>query len=317
MSEYQYYSFLAIDRPLDVRAQAALRRISSRARITKASFTNDYAWGDLRADPIDLLERYFDVFIYLANWGSRRVAFRFDKDQIDLNEIARFGLCKDIVTVKSRGGKVIVDICLDELEPEWVEDDQPRLASLASLRARVIAGDLRLFSLLWLVQAGLGLAGEEDIAPVPALAPLNGALSVLAEFLAIDPDLLAAATKAKSGATAGALLASARAIAEQRERCAAQAKRRVERVRRVEEEKLRAVRLKDLAGRGEAVWGDLERHIAMRNPLGYGRATELLADLRVLAEERGSSGDFAQRVWELRERHARKQQLIARLDAME
>jgi hypothetical protein len=45
MSEYQYYEFQAIDRPLDRTAQEALRSISSRARITATSFTNHYeAW---------------------------------------------------------------------------------------------------------------------------------------------------------------------------------------------------------------------------------------------------------------------------------
>ena len=51
MSEYQYYEFQAIDRPLDHAAQQALRKISSRARITSTSFTNHYEWGDLKGDP--------------------------------------------------------------------------------------------------------------------------------------------------------------------------------------------------------------------------------------------------------------------------
>lgn len=34
MSEYQYYEFQAVDRPLDRTTQDALRSISSRARIT-------------------------------------------------------------------------------------------------------------------------------------------------------------------------------------------------------------------------------------------------------------------------------------------
>jgi hypothetical protein len=50
MSEYQYYEFQAIDRPLDRAAQDALRSISSRARITATSFTNHYEWGDLKGD---------------------------------------------------------------------------------------------------------------------------------------------------------------------------------------------------------------------------------------------------------------------------
>jgi hypothetical protein len=46
MSEYQYYEFQAIDRPLDRAAQDAVRSVSSRARITATSFTNEYNWGD-------------------------------------------------------------------------------------------------------------------------------------------------------------------------------------------------------------------------------------------------------------------------------
>ena len=74
MSEYQYYEFLAIDRPLDATARVELRAISTRARISSTSFVNSYQWGDLKADPLRLLERYFDAFLYLANWGTRRLA---------------------------------------------------------------------------------------------------------------------------------------------------------------------------------------------------------------------------------------------------
>ena len=51
MSEYQYYEFLAVDRPLTDEDQQDLRAISSRARITRNSFTNHYRWGDLKAIP--------------------------------------------------------------------------------------------------------------------------------------------------------------------------------------------------------------------------------------------------------------------------
>lgn len=48
MSEYQYYEFQAIDRPLDRAAQEALQSISSRASITATSFANHYEWGDFK-----------------------------------------------------------------------------------------------------------------------------------------------------------------------------------------------------------------------------------------------------------------------------
>ena len=57
MSEYQYYDFKAIDHALTKTEMAALRAISTRAVITTTSFTNHYEWGDLKANPLKLLER--------------------------------------------------------------------------------------------------------------------------------------------------------------------------------------------------------------------------------------------------------------------
>jgi hypothetical protein len=42
MSEYQYYEFLALDRPLTEEQRAELRSISSRAEITATRFVNEY-----------------------------------------------------------------------------------------------------------------------------------------------------------------------------------------------------------------------------------------------------------------------------------
>jgi hypothetical protein len=71
MSEYQYYEFLALDRPLTDKQRAELRSISTRAEITATRFANEYRWGDLRGGPQTMMERYFDAFLYLANWGTR------------------------------------------------------------------------------------------------------------------------------------------------------------------------------------------------------------------------------------------------------
>jgi hypothetical protein len=56
MSEYQYYEFLAVDRPLGEHEMGELRSVSSRAEITPTHFSNEYHYGDLKADPRKLLE---------------------------------------------------------------------------------------------------------------------------------------------------------------------------------------------------------------------------------------------------------------------
>lgn len=69
MSEYQYYEFLAFDRPLEKSEMEALRAISTRADITSSRFSNVYNYGNLKDAPAKLMEKYFD-----AQWrnGSRR-----------------------------------------------------------------------------------------------------------------------------------------------------------------------------------------------------------------------------------------------------
>jgi len=38
---------------------------------------NTYQFGDFRGRPAQALEQYFDAMLYLANWGTRRLMFRF------------------------------------------------------------------------------------------------------------------------------------------------------------------------------------------------------------------------------------------------
>ncbi|MGB9439995.1 MAG: hypothetical protein WCB15_18750 [Desulfobacterales bacterium] len=58
MSEYQYYEFTAVDKPLNEKEMQSLRNISSRAQITPTSFVNEYHWGDFKGNPLKLVEKY-------------------------------------------------------------------------------------------------------------------------------------------------------------------------------------------------------------------------------------------------------------------
>lgn len=90
MSEYQYYEFQAIDRLLDRGVREELRSISSRARITATSFTNHYEWGDFKGDPRKFMERWFDLHLYLSNWGVRRLMMRVPKRLLSRTEVSLF-----------------------------------------------------------------------------------------------------------------------------------------------------------------------------------------------------------------------------------
>ena len=202
MSECQYYEFQAIDRPLDEAARTALRDISTRARITATSFVNSYEWGDLKADPRELLKRHFDLFLYLANWGSRRLALRLPKRLVDLDVLDGFELDDELVSLKVSGEHLLIDIHRDEIEGGDWDDGGGWLAALAPVRAEILAGDLRLFVLLWLMQVEYGWTPDEAVMPAPGLGPLTGPLAALAEFLAVDADLLEAAARLAPAASA-------------------------------------------------------------------------------------------------------------------
>lgn len=73
MSEYQYYEFRAVDRPLTNAQMGELRALSSRARITSKSFVNTYNYGDFRGSPDKLMATMFDAFVYVANWGTHEL----------------------------------------------------------------------------------------------------------------------------------------------------------------------------------------------------------------------------------------------------
>jgi hypothetical protein len=70
MSEYQYYEFQTGDRQLNEKQMQELRACSTRGRITPTSFVNEYTFGNFKGDPDEWMEKYFDGFLYLANWGT-------------------------------------------------------------------------------------------------------------------------------------------------------------------------------------------------------------------------------------------------------
>lgn len=196
MSEYQYYEFQAIDRPLDRAAQEALRAISSRARITATSFTNHYEWGGLKGDPRKFMEQWFDLHLYLANWSARRLIMRLPKRFLDRTRIDPFLREVDWVEIWTSGDNLIIDICRDEVETDDDGDDGSGwLAALTPLRADVLSGDLRLFYLLWLTAVQDELVSDDDVEPLPGIGRLTGALEGFAEFFGIDPDLVQAAAE--------------------------------------------------------------------------------------------------------------------------
>src|SRR3972149_5435143 len=86
MSEHQYYEFQAIDRPLTEREKATPRGLSSRATITPTRFVNNYSYGSFKGNASEWMAKYFDVFLYLANWGAREFMLRLPPRGLSLGK---------------------------------------------------------------------------------------------------------------------------------------------------------------------------------------------------------------------------------------
>jgi len=206
MSEYQYYEFVAVDRALTEKQQAELRTVSTRGRISSSSFVNDYQWGDLKADPRVWMERYFDAHLYLANWGTHRIALRLPRAALDPATAARYCMGNAATSWTTRT-HVIVDLQSQDEDgvEDWV-DPEGRLAAIVPARAELAAGDMRPLYLAWLLVVQNRELDEDELEPpVPAgLGELSGPQQALADFLRLDPDLLAAAAEASDPLTAKA-----------------------------------------------------------------------------------------------------------------
>ncbi len=205
MSEYQYYEFLAIDRPLTAAEQAEVRQLSTRARITATSFTNEYHWGDFRGDPHLMMRRYYDAHLYLANWGTHQIMLRLPRTLLSPEIAEQYGV-DGHVGVTATPESVILDLISEDDSGEWVEGAEDSLSAIVGVRSELAAGDLRALYLAWLSAYGEwewdeDVFGEDDEderePPVPAgLGSLTAPQRALADFLRVDHDLLAVAAQA-------------------------------------------------------------------------------------------------------------------------
>ncbi len=228
MGEYQYFEWQTIDRPLNDNEITEVSRLSSHMDlVTSTQAVVTYSWGDFKHDPEAVLLEYFDAFLYLANWGSRQVMFRFPKDAIDAEAVRPY-LEGEQIQLTLKGKFYILDIRLDEEEGfGWVEGGGI-LAQLVPVREQIINGDYRALYLAWLKAAtlsqiqggGLYIDGgslyleegsdeadeptfnrdvESDLLepPVPpGLGELSSSLQRFIEFFDVDPYLVEAAAQA-------------------------------------------------------------------------------------------------------------------------
>ena len=196
MSEYQYYEFRAIDRPLTDNEQATLRRYSGRATITPTRFLNNYSYGSFKGNESEWTEKYFDAFLYLANWGTRKLMLRLPVSVLPMDSVSDY-CAGDMVSARIAGEHIILEFRSEDEECDggWIDEDDDTLAGLVPMRAELASGDVRALYIAWLGSARLGELEDDDREPPcpPGLRELSHALEAFAALMRVDSDLIEAA----------------------------------------------------------------------------------------------------------------------------
>jgi hypothetical protein len=196
MSEYQYYEFLAIERPLTEDEIDELRALSTRANITPVSFTNIYNWGNFKGNPDKLMQLYFDTYVYVTNWMSAIFKVRLPIEALSEDTVKAMEVphVLDFSTTKTHW---IITWRLNESENYdrfVMEDGISWMARLAPIRDELLSGDIRSLYIGWLGAVTGEMDDDEmEAVSISGLGSLTAAQQALAEFLEVDPDLLAGA----------------------------------------------------------------------------------------------------------------------------
>lgn len=209
MGTYQYYEFQAIDRPLTKEEQQAVAGLSSRVDPHPRQAVFVYNWSSFPGNPAQVLASYYDAMLYMANWGSKQLMFRFPKDLLDLEDVQAYCqplIVQDFITCSTVGEYVILNICFHHEEGyDWVEG-AGLLSAMVSLRDDILHGDYRALYLAWLKT--LEMEDLSDSVPEPPVPPgltkLTPALHSLVEFFEIDELLVQVAAEASGDHQAAA-----------------------------------------------------------------------------------------------------------------
>ena len=90
MSEFQYYEFYAIDRELTRQEREEVDNLSSRFSPTSRRAIFTYSYSSFKHNEESVLLEYFDFFLYISNWGTKRIIYKFPQEIVNYDEIKKY-----------------------------------------------------------------------------------------------------------------------------------------------------------------------------------------------------------------------------------
>lgn len=197
MSEYQYYEFYAVDKPLNKDEIATINSFSSRCRATSRRAAFEYSYGDFPKNGKEVLKRYFDMMVYLSNWGHYQLLMRFPVGTVSFDQLKAFnldvsdGYTNEITVSKDENHVLLCIEYSDEDPPGWIEGDD-LMERLLPIRDQVIAGDYKGLYLIWVHMVLQNRADHaKDWPSTPDnLKDLDDSHDCLIEWLQMDKDMI-------------------------------------------------------------------------------------------------------------------------------
>ncbi|WP_299453498.1 hypothetical protein [uncultured Microscilla sp.] len=210
MSEFQFYGFRSIDRNLSKEEQRKIGSLSSRTTPSSNSATFVYHYGNFPANEEAILEQYFDVMLYYANWGTRKVMFRLPIEAANYEDMVQYQQAFEDsydngVSIFKKGAHVIVKVEFNDEPDDYGEDPEEYFQEMTQWRQLLMDGDNRLLFLAWLHTQSLISLDEEyedheensKSLPVPHIphniTSLQRTLKDFVNFFNISPDWINAA----------------------------------------------------------------------------------------------------------------------------
>jgi hypothetical protein len=189
MSEYQYYDFLAIDKPLTKQQQKKLREISTRATITSHRMSNEYHYGNFKGNSRKLLNEYFDLFLYNSNFGYHEALYKIPHAPWMDQAFEGF---RSFFPIEKVGDHLIIETSV-ELEEGGDPDYDADVTLLEPMRQSLLRGKLDALYIPWLYDVyHLAEFDPEMLEPcdVTMLSPPDDHLWRYASFFEIPSDLV-------------------------------------------------------------------------------------------------------------------------------
>jgi len=183
MSEYQYYEFCSLTKPLSKKVRDVMRSLSSRTYISTHSASYVYNYSDFRGNPKQLLLKYFDVYFYISNWGTVTFMFKYSTCEINTDEIKKYAK-KHLISCEKTKDNVVVSITIDNEDGlDWVEGEN-LLPDLLPLYDELKARDYRLLELVTAIDNMFDDNEDSElISVIKKIQPLSAAQEALLNIL--------------------------------------------------------------------------------------------------------------------------------------